>query len=335
MPTSEELYKQASELPSFNREKAYAEWQSGQKPFLEAVMNNYERPVQQITPEQEKKIKFASAITDSMTSLAELFGHGQGARIKPRSVPSNQLTTNQRLEAFRKKFEDDTARYDDRRMNAGMMDFQDYVRQAQEARGEKRQSILLDAQRAEAAEQRATQRAQKLEDEARLRKQEKEDYSWKMELNDQYDKKQVARRKTYSGGGGGSYSGSGGTLPRGYVNLQDSRGNYVQMHKDAWINASQEIYGELTRRGIIPKLTVDSKDAMGMPIKQEIRTPNQVAAYVSQNAEKIPDDLWQKLYSRSRGEAYTAAPGQQQRTSTPSGEGKGTANNNDPLGIYQ
>lgn len=347
MPTSEELYKQAQEVPAFNREQAFADWQSGKKPFLDAVMSNYERPTPTLTPEQEKKARFASALTDSFTSLAQLFGHGQGARIQARTGKTNQQSTNERLEAFRKKYEDDMARYNDRKTNAGMMDFQDYVRAAQENRGEKRQNLLLDANRAESYEKRNQERTWKLEDETRQRKEAKEDYQYKMELNDQYDRKkearQEARRKANYGSGGNGYSGGG--LPRGYTNLQDSRGNYVQMHKDAWQNAAQEVYGEMTRKGIIPRLTVPGTNAYGLPMQIEVKVPSQIAAYVAQHADEIPDDQWAKLYARSRGEAYTAQPATQPATSKTqqtntvnkaqrTKSGTTTTTNNDPLGLY-
>ena len=344
MPTSEELYKQLQEVPAFNREQAYADWQSGKKPFLDAVMSNYERPKPTLTPEQEKKARFGSALTDSFTSLAQLWGHGQGARIQARTGKTNQQSTNERLEAFRKKYEDDMARYNDRKTNAGMMDFQDYVRAAQENRGEKRQNLLLDANRAESYENRNQERTWKLEDETRQRTNAKEDAIWEFENivkpkfaeQDKYDAKQVARRKSYSGGGS-NYT--GGALPRGYINLQDSRGNYVQMHKDAWQNAAQEIYGEMTRKGLIPKLTVPGKDALGMPIQKEVKAPNQIAAYMAQQAYAIPDELWNRLHARSRGEAYQApAPqqqpaAQQQKSNSWLNYGK-TTSNNDPLGLY-
>ena len=340
MPTSEELYKQAQEVPAFNREQAFADWQSGKKPFLDAVMSNYERPTPTLTPEQEKKARFASALTDSFTSLAQLFGHGQGARIQARTGKTNQQSTNERLEAFRKKYEDDMARYNDRKTNAGMMDFQDYVRAAQENRGEKRQNLLLDANRAESYEKRNQERTWKLEDETRQRKEAKEDYKYKMELNDQYDRKkearQEARRRTYHGGGGNSYSGGG--LPRGYTSLQDSKGNYVQLHKDAWQNAAQEIYGEMTKKGL-PRLTVPGKDAMGLPTQIEVKVPSQIAAYVAQHADEIPDEIWAKLHARSRGEAYTAptqtgVKNQQAQAKPVNWKIQAPADINDPANLY-
>ena len=344
MPTSEELYKQAQEVPEFNREQAFADWQSGKKPFLDAVMSNYERPTPTLTPEQEKKARFASALTDSFTSLAQLFGHGQGARIQARTGKTNQQSTNERLEAFRKKYEDDMARYNDRKTNAGMMDFQDYVRAAQENRGEKRQNLLLDANRAESYEKRNQERTWKLEDETRQRKEAKEDAIWEFENivkpkfaeQDKYDAKQVARRKSYSGGGS-SYTGGG--LPKGYINLQDSRGNYVQMPKDAWQNTALQMYEEMTSKGLIPKLTVPGKDAMGMSTQIEVKAPAQISAYIAQQADKIPDELWSRLRARTQGKAYQVptqqqpAVQQQQTKNSWLNYGETTANN-DPLGLY-
>ena len=345
MPTSEELYKQLQEVPAFNREQAYADWQSGKKPFLDAVMSNYERPKPTLTPEQEKKARFGSALTDSFTSLAQLWGHGQGARIQPMAGKTNQQTTNERLETFRKKYEDDLARYDDKKTNAGMMDFQDYARQAQETRGEKRQYLLLDAQRAQRSEEQIKERTQQLEDQEKKRTNAKEDAIWEFENivkpkfaeQDKYDAKQVARRKSYSGGGG-SYTGGRG-LPKGYIGLQNSSGKYLQMHKDAWQTTAQELYGEMTRKGLIPKLTVPGKDAMGMSIQKEVKAPNQIAAYMAQQAYAIPDELIDRLNARSRGEAYQAptqqkpAAQQQQTKKSWLNYGK-TKANNDPLGLY-
>ncbi|NDV46105.1 hypothetical protein D0T49_03495 [Paludibacter sp. 221] len=134
--------QQIEEMPAFNYNQFVSDWKEGGKPIVEAIMSNYSKPEPQITPEQEKRAKFASALTDSFSSLAEMFAHGQGAHIRNREGNTSSQTTNARLDAIRDKYNNDLTRYQTMRGNAEMQDFNQMLKAAMDARGEKRQWLM-------------------------------------------------------------------------------------------------------------------------------------------------------------------------------------------------
>ena len=81
MATTQTTIQQEDEyIPEFDYQKAIEDYKTGQKPILDAIMSNYKKPEQQIDPEQEKKAKFGAALTDTFSSMAEMFQHGQGVQ---------------------------------------------------------------------------------------------------------------------------------------------------------------------------------------------------------------------------------------------------------------
>lgn len=147
--------QQIDNTPYFDREKALQEWKDGGKPLVDAIMSNYKKPTPELTPEQENKARFASSLTDSLTSLAEMFGHGQGARIRNREGKSNTQSTNERLQQLRDKYEKDQLRYNQAMNDATLMDMRDYLKNKQENLGAERSHLLYkhkDALSREAAE---------------------------------------------------------------------------------------------------------------------------------------------------------------------------------------
>jgi len=122
----------------FDYKKFSEEWKAGKKPVVDLIMSNYKKPEPTIDPEQEKRIKYAAAMTDTVNSLAEMFAHGQGARIRNDQGPSNTQTTNARLQAIRDKYNNDILHYQSVKGNAEMQDFNQQLQAAMQNRGEKR-----------------------------------------------------------------------------------------------------------------------------------------------------------------------------------------------------
>ncbi len=103
--------------------KAWQEYQSGEKPILHAIMSNYTPPVPEITPEQAQKAKFGSALTDTFSSLAEMFAHGQGARVRNREGASNTQMTNARIKGMNDAYDQKMQQYNGTKANAELQDF--------------------------------------------------------------------------------------------------------------------------------------------------------------------------------------------------------------------
>jgi len=125
---------------------AYDEWQKTKKPIVDIIMRNYKKPEPQLSPEQIQRAKYSSAITDTLSSIGEMFAHGQGARVRNRTTPTNTQYTNTRLQALQDKQDQDMLRWQSMMGNAEMQDFTQYQQQARESRGEKRQYYLRKAE---------------------------------------------------------------------------------------------------------------------------------------------------------------------------------------------
>lgn len=145
----------------FDREKFTQEWQAGSKPVMQMLMENYKKPEPTLTPEQEQKAKFGAALTDTMGTLAQIFAHGQGARVRDTSAqPSNTQITNARLQALNDKYAQDIYRYNQAYGNAAMLDFNQLLEQDKAERGYKREYNLY-KQKDAAAKAKALQEAAK------------------------------------------------------------------------------------------------------------------------------------------------------------------------------
>lgn len=296
-PSYNDYLRQLEQMPSFNYDAFRENWKVGEKPMMEALMSAYTKPEQKITPDQARRARNASAISDAFTGLAEIFAHSRGANVRNRAGKSSMRTTNDRLQEIQNKYEQDMIRYNTARGNAEMQDFQSQLRAAMEANGQKRQNILLRAQYAKQLEEARTKAAA---DEAKYQR-DKQDKKETAEIKYSRDKELIQER---------ARNRSTGDSRRSYVDLQDNKGNYVKLPPAVWNVAAQDVYGELTRKNIIPKLTVVKKDpTSGTGVSVEVTSPSQIAAYVAQNADSIPDYIWEKLYARERGQGYKSEEG--------------------------
>lgn len=171
MPTAQEIYdQQLLQDDPFDYNKAMNEYKGGRKPLLDAIMSNYKKPEKQINPEQEKKAKFGAALSDTFGSLAQMFAHGQGARVQRNQGASSTEKTNARLQAIRDKYEQDLTQYQTIKGNAAVQDLNMHLANAKEASGKKRQYLLY----------RAKQAAEEAENDKK-RQQEKEDIATKFD----------------------------------------------------------------------------------------------------------------------------------------------------------
>lgn len=211
MPTAQEIYdQQLLQDDPFDYNKAMDEYKGGRKPLLDAIMSNYKKPEKQINPEQEKKAKYGAALSDTFGSLAQMFAHGQGARVQRKQGASSTEKTNARLQAIRDKYEQDLTQYQTIKGNAAVQDLNMHLSTAKEASGKKRQYLLYRAKQA-AEEDKATQK----------RQQEKEDIATKFDQ----EKELVKLRRTglvKKGTSSSTGSSSTGSGTKGTINPADA-----------------------------------------------------------------------------------------------------------------
>ena len=176
MPTAQEIYdQQLLQDDPFDYNKAMDEYKGGRKPLLDAIMSNYKKPEKQINPEQEKKAKFGAALSDTFGSLAQMFAHGQGARVQRNQGASSTEKTNARLQAIRDKYEQDLTQYQTIKGNAAVQDLNMHLANAKEASGKKRQYLLDRAKAAQEAEKERIRLAERAEDRETRAKQHADD----------------------------------------------------------------------------------------------------------------------------------------------------------------
>ena len=220
MPTAQEIYdRQLLQDDPFDYNKAMDEYKGGRKPLLDAIMSNYKKPEKQINPEQEKKAKYGAALSDTFGSLAQMFAHGQGARVQRNQGANSTEKTNARLQAIRDKYEQDLTQYQTIKGNAAVQDLNMHLANAKEASGKKRQYLLYRAKQA-AEEDKATQK----------RQQEKEDIATKFDQ----EKELVKLRRTgivKKGTSSSTGSPSTGSGTKGTINPADAVEANIQAEK--------------------------------------------------------------------------------------------------------
>ena len=199
MPTAQEIYdQQLLQDDPFDYNKAMDEYKGGRKPLLDAIMSNYKKPEKQINPEQEKKAKYGAALSDTFGSLAQMFAHGQGARVQRNQGANSTEKTNARLQAIRDKYEQDLTQYQTIKGNAAVQDLNMHLANAKEASGKKRQYLLY----------RAKQAAEEAENDKK-RQQEKEDIATKFDQSKELAMLKAGLVKKRSSSTGSTSTGSG------------------------------------------------------------------------------------------------------------------------------
>jgi len=134
---------QMQQLPNFDYNNFYNEWKTGKKPIVDILTSNYKKPEQEITPEQAKKARFGAALTDSLSSIAEIVANGKGSLVRNRgNEPTSTQTTNARLQALKDKYDNEMLNYNAAKGNGEMQDFNQQLQSAMNARGQQRQYLL-------------------------------------------------------------------------------------------------------------------------------------------------------------------------------------------------
>ncbi len=146
--------------PEFDYQQAMDDYKTGQKPILDAIMKNYRKPELPIDPEQEKKAKFGAALSDTFSSLAQMFQHGQGGIVQKREMPSATQTTNARLQAIKDKYDRDMIQYGAVKSNAELQDLNMFLNNARESAGKKREYRLYKEKAAIEADKEAERKRQ-------------------------------------------------------------------------------------------------------------------------------------------------------------------------------
>lgn len=171
----QQYIKALEEDEPFNYSKFQQEWKQGDKPILNAIMSNYTKPEQKVSPQDEKRAKFSASITDAVSSIAQMFAHGKGAMIQRNaSNASSTNTTNARLKQIQDKYENDLLRYQSVKGNAEMQDFNQQMKSSMDAKGQKRQILLYKAQQEAKAMEEARRERIQLDKEKRKLESDKE-----------------------------------------------------------------------------------------------------------------------------------------------------------------
>ena len=105
MSRYQQAMQEVEQQEPFDPNKVYEQWQTSKKPILDIIMAGQKKPEPTLTPEDEQKARFGSALGDTFGSLAEMFAHGQGARVRNREGKSSVQNTNERLQALRDKYD--------------------------------------------------------------------------------------------------------------------------------------------------------------------------------------------------------------------------------------
>jgi hypothetical protein len=134
---------QMQQMPDFDYNNFYNEWKTGKKPLVDILTSNYRKPEKEIDPEQAKKAKFGAALTDSLSSIAEIVANGKGSLVRNRgNEPTSTQTTNERLQKLQDKYDNEMLNYNAAKGNGEMQDFNQQLQSAMNARGQKRQYLL-------------------------------------------------------------------------------------------------------------------------------------------------------------------------------------------------
>lgn len=189
--------QQIDSAPLWDHNAFTNSYQTGERPLMDALMSNYTKPEQRITPEQEKKARRAAALTDGLTSLAEIFAHASGTNVRDRSgQKTSGQQTRDRLDELTDKYKEDMLRYNNARDNAMRQDFAYQMRAEMERMNNERQSGILKANNEATVRAAEQKRKDKIEDEERKTTQDREQKEWtrdnidipKMERQQRYDR---------------------------------------------------------------------------------------------------------------------------------------------------
>lgn len=89
------------EKPTYDYKFDMEDYKKQSAPLIEYLSQGYKKPEPEITPEQAKRAKFASSITDSLSLLAQMYTAGRGAYTRPDTSPGSTNVTQQRLDKLR------------------------------------------------------------------------------------------------------------------------------------------------------------------------------------------------------------------------------------------
>ena len=275
----------------------------------------YKPPQARLTPEQEQRARMMSGISDGLSSLAEMFAHGRGAYIRDREPNVSQKTTNERLEQWRQKYENDLFRYNNAMAGARERDINNYIagRHKDDAfdfeklkyNYSNNYNLYRDAEGAHNAEEKAAQ-AQAFS----LEKQKRQfEAQRKLKDIDTNTKIYIAKIRASTGGNKNPK-----TIPIPYNN--NTQCIYIpenEVSKGVFFDAAYNV------------LAANGGGVLGNPVKEGgfisyymKPTKQQMESYVRENLNKLPDDfitsMGANIYGaynpklRSNATRTTAAP---------------------------
>lgn len=247
------------------------------------------------TKADEARVRNAGAVSESLKSLAEIYGQSKGAHLQERQ-PTESEKASQEILYSRNKYDKDLRDYQRAYLQAAGADSEELKRMREKALGYGQSIAGIEYNKKMSEYARKQNREDDFEDYKR-----KQDYA-----TTQYGKRQKMRifaPKTSSGG----YAG-------GKVTITSNKGDIATMGAKDWVAKAQSIYTALKGNKLPPlmKIVKDPSDPAGLrTIEVEDRNANNIAAYVERNinSDYMTDQLWDEIYALSSGQSYsTAAP---------------------------
>lgn len=319
-PPTQNNYEPPIKRPvyNFDSQKFMEDMKDYSGPAIEFAKRYLTPPEPEISPEDARRAKFASALTDTFKTLGEMYASGQGARIRNRSgEDSSASRTNSTLQRMRDKDRQEQQKYQNFLYSSAM---QDYTQKYNEAQNKANRDYNWDMYQARTEDLNKREKERNnyaLQKELLKQLYEEQQYQNHRDNKLEDEKKLIEYRNSHKSSGGSGAGNGGGVSMKGYTDLQDSKGNYLRIPTSAWNNTALDLYGEMVSRGVLPKLTIQGKDFLtGVPYEKDVLEPSKISAYVASNADKIPDDLWKKIKARASGQGYVN-PVQQQSAQPP------------------
>lgn len=327
VPTATTVIEEATPEPVMPEYQQYQfnqqEFEQSSKPLLEYLLQSQAKPEPRITPEQAKKAKFAGAMTDTFSLLAQMFTAGRGAHTRLDKSPGSMNVTNQRLEKLKDDYEKRLMLYDQRNDNIKTRLIDRQIQQGQAALDRQFQSNMRKFELEQNKIENDRRAKRDYDNAVNLAKEKnKQNIEYQKELsgvlNDRYthnanEQIRVARnrpRSTSSGGGGGatSYSTNANRLNITYG------GQTYNINKYDWAQMGQSMFGEMLN----DPQTKAKLEEMGV---DAYMNANEIATFMNTHRYLIPQHIWDRYVNSNNSQIIG---GQQVPQAT---------TNRDPLGL--
>jgi len=306
---NQELERRVEEIPPFNYNQFVEDWKANpNSPVLDIVSRHYRKPEPTLTPEQQQKARFGAALSDSLASIAEMVAHGRGAYIRDREPNRSQQTTNDRLQQIQDRYLNESLRYNTALKDAETQDFNNFLRAELQGRGERREDLRWNQQRADREQQRDDRLAEQERQQAH-RDQQQDNWERNFAETQRRNRELEGHRQNVNArqwaGHNFRVSGGSGTGANRTRTIESMDGNWrVELPEQEAFARAAQLYSRLI--GILDadgNPRVDERTArnwLGLP--QGVQLNNaQMLAVVQQNAHLLMNDEMNFLRNGTTG----------------------------------